>query len=90
MFSEDFTATNLKSNMLHQLKFLGIETQVKHDFRVVHVVGELSWRREVTVRHHLLGAVDDHRLVDVGFSRLWRFLESEVKHSKVLKLPANV
>lgn len=66
--------TNLEVNVLQQFEGLSVESQVKQYFRVVHVVGEVSWRREVTERHHLFGAVHDHRLIDVGSSRLWLFL----------------
>lgn len=56
--------------MLQKFEGLSVQSQVKQHLRVVHVVGELSRRREVTERHHLFGAVDDHRLIDVGSSRL--------------------
>lgn len=61
--------------MLQQFEGLSIEAHILQHLRVVHVVGELSWRREVTEGHHLFGAVDDHRLIDVGTSRLGLLLE---------------
>ena len=69
------SVTNLEVNVLQKFEGLSVESQVKQHLRVVHVVGELSWRREVTERHHLFGAVDDHRLIDVGSSRLWLLLK---------------
>lgn len=61
--------------MLQQFEGLSIEAHILQHLRVVHVVGELSWRREVTEGHDLFGAVDDHRLIDVGTSRLGLLLE---------------
>lgn len=62
--------------MLQQLEVLSVETHVEQHLGVVHVVGQLGRRREVAEGHHLLGAVDHHRLVDVGPSRLRHLLES--------------
>ena len=61
--------------MLQQFEGLSVEADIQQHLRVVHVVGELSWWREVTEGHHLFGAVDDHRLIDVGTSRLRLLLE---------------
>lgn len=66
--------TNLKVYVLQQFEGLSVEAQIQQHLSVVHVVGELSRWREVTERHHLFGAVDDHRLIDVGSSRLWLLL----------------
>lgn len=52
----------------------GIEPQVQQDLRVVHVIGKVSWRRKVTVCHHLFGAVDNDRVIDVCSARLWLLL----------------
>ena len=62
---------NLEGYVLQQFEGLSIEAQIQQHLRVVHVVGELSWWREVTEGHPLFGAVDDHRGVDVGPFRLW-------------------
>ena len=64
--------------MLQQFEGLSIEAHVQQHFRVMHVVGELSRWREVTEGHHLFGAVDDHRLIDVGASRLGLLLEKDM------------
>lgn len=66
--------TDLEVNVLQQFEGLSIESQVKQHLRVVHVVGELRWRREVTERHPLFGAVEDHREIDVGPPRFGIFL----------------
>lgn len=60
--------------VLQQIERLGIQAQIQQHLRVVHVVGELRRRREVTERHHLFGAVNDHRLIDVGLYRVWLLL----------------
>lgn len=52
--------TNLEVYVLQQVKGLSVETQIQQHLRVVHIVGQLSRRREVTERHHLFGAVDNH------------------------------
>lgn len=63
--------------MWQQVERLSIQTQIQQDLRVVHVVREVSRRREVAERHHLFGAVDDHCLIDVGPPRLWLLLKEE-------------
>lgn len=63
--------------MWKQLEGLGVEAQIEQHLRVVHVVGEVCRAGEVTERHLLFGAIDDHRLVDVGSARLWLFLREE-------------
>ena len=68
---------HLEMYVLQQFEGLSIEAHVQQHFRVVHVVGELSWWREVTEGHDLFGAVDDHRLIDVGTSRLGLLLEKD-------------
>lgn len=61
-------ATNLESYVRQQFKGVGVETDVLHHLGVMHVVGKISWWRKVAEGHNLFGAVDDHRLVDVGMS----------------------
>ena len=68
-------ATDLELYMLQQFEGLSVEAHILQHLRVVHVVGELSWWREVTEGHDLFRAVDDHRLIDVGTSRLGLLLE---------------
>lgn len=51
---------DLEAYVLQQIEGLSIQLQIQQHLRVVHVVGELSWGREVTAGHHLFGAVDDH------------------------------
>lgn len=69
--------TDLEANVWQQLEGLSVEPHVEQHLGVVHVVGQLSRRREVAEGHHLLGAVDDHRLVDVGTSRLRPLLQRD-------------
>lgn len=69
--------TNLEVYVLQQVEGLSVEAHIQQHLRVVHVVGELSWRREVTEGHHLFGAVDDHRLIDVGASGLGLLLQED-------------
>lgn len=52
--------TNLEAYVWQQVERLSIQTQIQQDLRVVHVVREVSRRREITERHHLFGAVDNH------------------------------
>lgn len=63
--------------MWQQLKGLSIEAHIEQHLRVMHVVGKLSWRREVAEGHHLFGAIDDNRLIDVGTSGLGLLLEED-------------
>lgn len=67
--------THLEVDVPQQFEGLRVEAQIQQHLCVVHVVGQLSRWREVTERHHLFGAVDDNRLIDVGSSRLRLFLE---------------
>lgn len=66
--------TDLEAYVQQQFEVLSVEAHIQQHHRVVHVVGELSWWREVTEGHPLFGAVDDHRGVDVGPFRLWIIL----------------
>ena len=63
--------------MWQQLEGLGVEPQVQKHLRMVHVVGEVRRAGEVAEWHHLFGAVEHHRVVDVGSARLWLFLVEE-------------
>lgn len=67
----------MEAHVWQQLEGLSVEPHVVQDLRVVHVVGQLSRRREVAEGDHLLGAVDDHRLVNVGTSRLGLLLQRQ-------------
>ena len=52
--------------MLGELEVFGVHAEVVHDEGVVHVVGEVGWDGKVRETHHLLGGVDDDRVVDTG------------------------
>lgn len=73
-------ATDLEVNVRQEFKGLSIETHIQQHLGVVHVVGELSWWREITEGHHLFGAVDDHRLIDISASRLRLLLQKMFYH----------
>lgn len=74
--------TDLEVYARQQLEGLGVEPHVEQELRVVHVVGQVSRRREVTEGHHFLRAVDDHRLVNVGASRLGYLLQDNIKEDQ--------
>lgn len=63
--------------MWQQSEGLSIEAHIEQHLRVMHVVGKLRWWREVAEGHHLFGAVDDNRLIDVGTSWLRLLLEKD-------------
>lgn len=71
--------------MWQQLEGLSVEPHVEQHLRVVHVVGQLRRRREVAEGDHLFGAVDDHRLVDVGPSWFRLFLQDTRTSRKVFE-----
>lgn len=61
--------------MLGELEVIGIHSKVVHDEGVVHEVGEVSRNGKITETHHLLGGVDDDRVVDAGPVWLWILLK---------------
>ena len=65
-----------------ELKVVGVHSEVVHDEGVVHVVGEMSRNGEVTETHHLLGGVDDDRVVDAGPVWLWILLQEQPRGEK--------
>lgn len=70
--------TDLEAYVWQQSEGLSVEPYVEQQLRVMHVVGQLSRWREVAEGHHLLGAVDDHRLVDVSASGLRLLLQRDI------------
>lgn len=66
---------DLEAYVLQQFEGVSVEAQVEQHLGVVHVVGQLGWRREVAEWHHLFGAVDDHGVIDVGPTRLGLLLQ---------------
>lgn len=60
-----------------ELKVVGVHSEVVHDEGVVHEVGEVCRNGEVTEAHHLLGGVDDDRVVDAGPVWLWILLQEQ-------------
>lgn len=60
----------VEANVLGELEVVCIHPKVVHDEGVVHVVWEVCRDGEVTETHHLLGGVDDDRVVDAGPVRL--------------------
>ena len=56
--------------------------EVVHDKGVVHEVGEVCRNGEVTETHHLLGCVDDDRVVDAGPVWLWILLQEQPRGEK--------
>lgn len=61
--------------VLGELEVIGIHSKVVHDEGVVHEVGEVSRNGKITETHHLLGGVDDDRVVDAGPVWLWILLQ---------------
>lgn len=70
-----FDITNLEVYVRQQFKGLSVETDILHHLRVMHVVRKIRRWRKVAESHHLFGAVNDHRLVDVRVSFNWCLLE---------------
>lgn len=56
---------------------VSVHPEVFHDEGVVHVVWVMCRYGEVAKTHHLLGGVDDDRVVDAGPVRLWVLLQSQ-------------
>lgn len=85
MGSSALEDTDLEAYVRQQLEGLSVEPHVEQHLRVVHVVGQLSRRREVAEGDHLFGAVDDHRLVDVGTSWFRLLLQNVGTPKKIIK-----
>ena len=66
----------IEADVLGELEVISIHPKVVHDERVVHVVRVVCRDRKVTERHHLLGGVDDDRVVDAGPVRLRVLLQN--------------
>lgn len=56
----------VEANVLGELEVVCVHPKVVHNEGVVHEVGEVCRDGEVTKTHHLLGGVDDDRVVDAG------------------------
>lgn len=56
----------IEANVLAELEAVDIHSEVVHDEGVVHEVRKMCRNGEVTETHHLLGGVDDDRVIDAG------------------------
>ena len=65
---------DLEGDVSEEVKVLSIKPEVLQQLGVQHVVGVVSWHREVTETHHLLGGVHHQRAVDTRAARLRGFL----------------
>lgn len=61
---------HVEVDVLGELEVVCIHAEVFQDEGVVHVVRKVRRDRKVAETHHLLGAVDDERVVDAGPVRL--------------------
>lgn len=52
--------------VLGEVEVVSIHSEVVHDEGVVHVVGKVFRNGKVTETHHLLGGIDDDRVIDAG------------------------
>lgn len=57
---------HIEAYVLGELEVISIHPKVVHDEGVVHEVGEVCRDGKITETHHLLGGVDDDRVVDAG------------------------
>lgn len=80
------SVTDLEAYVWQQSEGLSVEPYVEQQLRVMHVVGQLSRWREVAEGHHLLGAVDNHRLVDVSASGLRLLLQRDIMKGDYQKM----
>lgn len=67
----------IEANVLGEMEVVRVHSKVVHDEGVVHVVGEVSRNGKITETHHLLGGVDDDRVVDAGSVWLWILLQDQ-------------
>ena len=74
----------IEAYVLGELEVVCIHSKVVHDEGVVHVVGEVCRDGKVTETHHLLGGVDDHRVVDAGPVWLWILLQQQPGSQNIL------
>lgn len=65
----------IEAYVLGELEVIRIHSKVVHDEGVVHEVGEVRRDGKITETHHLLGGVDDDRVVDAGPVWLWILLQ---------------
>lgn len=65
----------VEAYVLGELEVISVHPKVVHDEGVVHVVWEVCRDRKVTEAHHLLGGVDDDRVVDAGPVRIGILLQ---------------
>ena len=65
----------IEAYVLDELEVVSVHPKVVDDERVVHVVWEVCRDGKVTETHHLLGGVDDDRVVDAGPVWLWILLQ---------------
>lgn len=56
----------VEANVLGELEVVRVHPKVVHNEGVVHEVGEVCRNGVITETHHLLGGVDDDRVVDAG------------------------
>lgn len=66
---------HIETNVLIELEVVRIHPKVLHDEGVVHEVWEVCRDGEVAEAHHLLGGVDDDRMVDAGPFQFWVLLQ---------------
>lgn len=67
----------IEAYVLDELEVVSVHSEVVHDEGVVHEVGEVRRNGEVAEAHHLLGCVDDDRVVDAGPVWLWILLQEQ-------------
>lgn len=72
----------IEAYVLGEPEVVRIHAKVVHDEGVVHVVGEVCRNGEITETHHLLGGVDDDRVVDAGSVWLWILLQAARKRER--------
>lgn len=56
----------VEAYVLGELEVISIHPEVVHDESVMHEIWEVCRDWKVTETHHLLGGVDDDRVVDAG------------------------
>lgn len=73
-FKQEVKTSYLELDIFEKAKLFGVHPEILQDLGVVHEVRVMIWNRVVTETHHLLGSVDDHRLINTGPSFLRVFL----------------
>lgn len=56
----------VEAYVLGEVEVVSVHSKVVHDEGVVHVVGKVFRNGKVAETHHLLGGVDDDRVIDAG------------------------